>query len=307
MVQKTKKIWMDGKFVDWDNANVHVLTLTLHYGFGLFEGIRCYKCSEKKSAIFRLPDHIERLYDGLKILSMEFPFTKEQVIDACIQTVKENDLRECYIRPLVFSGEGAMGLSAKNPTRIAIAAWPWGAYLGDEGVKNGIRTKISSFDRHHVNVGMVRGKIIGQYVTSMLARHEATNVGCEEAIMLDTSGYVAEASACNIFAIKDGRLFTPPTSSPILAGFTRKSVLEIAADFKYKTIKEKFTRDFLYLCDEVFLTGTAAEITPVREIDDRPIGDGKVGEITKRLQQAFFDAARGKIRKYRKWLTMINW
>lgn len=306
MVEKTKKIWLDGEFVDWDNANVHILTHTLHYGMGTFEGIRCYKCVNGNPAIFKLREHIQRMLNGLKILTMESPYTCDQLIAASIEAVKINGLKECYIRPVMFCGDGAMGLYARNPTRVAIIIWPWGAYLGDEALSKGIRAKVSSFNRHHVNVGMVQGKIIGQYVSSILAKREVVAAGYDEAIMLDVNGYVAEASGENIFAIRDGVIRTPPLSSPILAGITRDSVITLAKDMNLELREETFTRDFLYLCDEVFLTGTAAEITPVREIDNRVIGEGKPGKFTLKLQKMFFDVIRGNNEKYKHWLTPIG-
>lgn len=305
MVEKTKKIWLDGKLVDWDDANVHILTHTLHYGMGVFEGIRCYKCADGSSSIFRLREHIRRMFDGLKILTMKSPCTEDQLFDACIKTVEINGLKECYIRPIMFCGDGAMGLYATNPTRASVVVWPWGAYLGDGALDKGIRAKVSSFTRHHVNVGMVQGKIIGQYVSSILAKREVIHSGYDEAIMLDVNGYVAEASGENIFAVRDGVIRTPPMSSPILAGITRDSVIRIAKDMGLDLREETFTRDFLYLCDEVFFTGTAAEVTPVREIDDREINDGRPGPITQKLQKAYFDAVRGNSEKYRSWLTKV--
>ena len=306
MVEKTKKVWMDGEFVDWDDANVHILTHTLHYGVGVFEGIRCYKGTDGSSAIFRLREHIRRMFDGLKILTMKSPYTEDEIVEACIKTVDINGLKECYIRPLMFCGDGAMGLYATNPTRVAIVVWPWGAYLGDAALDKGIRAKVSSFTRHHVNVCMVQGKIIGQYVSSVLAKREVIAAGYDEAIMLDTCGYVAEASGENIFAVRNGLIRTPPISSPILSGITRDSVIKIAKDMGFDLREETFTRDFLYLSDEVFLTGTAAEVTPVREIDDREINGGRPGPITQKLQKTFFDIVRGNDERYRKWLTKVG-
>ena len=306
MVEKTKKIWLDGKFVNWDEANVHILTHTLHYGMGVFEGMRCYKCSDGTSAIFRLKEHVHRMFNGLKILSMKSPYTEDEIVEACIKTVEINGLKECYIRPIIFCGDGAMGLYATNPTRIAVIVWSWGAYLGDTALDKGIRAKVSSFMRHHVNVGMVQGKIIGQYVNSILAKREVMAAGYDEAIMLDTNGYVAEASGENIFAICNDVIRTPPLSSPILGGITRDSVIRIAKDSGLTLKEETFTRDFMYLCDEIFLTGTAAELTPVREVDDRQIGNGRPGPITQKLQKIFFDTVRRDDERYRTWLTRVN-
>ena len=306
MVEKADKIWMNGKFVNWDDAKVHVLTQALHYGNGVFEGIRCYKTHDGRSAIFRLKEHVQRMYDGCKILQMEVPFTPKEVFDACVGVVRENKLEECYIRPIMYAGVGAMGLYANNPTEVSIAAWKWGAYLGDEALEKGVRTKISSFNRHHVNVGMVQGKICGQYVSSILAKREAVNAGFDEAIMLDTKGYVAEATGENLFAIRDGVIRTPPFSSPILSGITRETIITIAKDLGMEVREETFTRDFLYLCDEVFFVGTAAEVTPVRELDNRDIGEGAPGPITKLIQEVYFSIVRGEKQKYQEWLTYVE-
>jgi branched-chain amino acid aminotransferase len=304
MIEKTKKIWMDGRFVGWDDANVHVLTHTLHYGLGVFEGIRCYR-TEKGSAIFRLDEHVERLFDSAHIFMMEMPFTRKEISSAIIETVKVNKIRECYIRPLVYIGYGAMGLYPKdNPVKISIAVWPWGAYLGDEGIKNGIRIKVSSFTRHHVNVDMTRGKVCGYYVNSQIAKKEAIACGYDEALMLDTEGYVSEGSGENVFIVRDGRIKTTPLTS-ILEGITRESIIRIARDLKIPVSEERFTRDELYIADEAFFTGTAAEVTPIREVDGRKIGNGKRGKITGKLQSIFFDVVKGRNRKYASWLTRI--
>jgi branched-chain amino acid aminotransferase len=304
MIEKTKRIWMDGRFVDWDDANVHVLTHTLHYGLGVFEGIRCYK-TEKGSAIFRLDEHVERLFDSAHIFMMDMPFTRKEITSAIVETVKVNKIRECYIRPLVYIGYGAMGLYPKdNPVKVSIAVWPWGAYLGDEGIKNGIRIKVSSFTRHHVNVDMTRGKVCGYYVNSQIAKKEAIACGYDEALMLDTEGYVSEGSGENVFIVRNGKIKTTPLTS-ILEGITRESIIRMARDLKIPVIEERFTRDELYISDEAFFTGTAAEVTPIREVDGRRIGDGKRGKITGRLQSVFFDVVKGRNRKYASWLTRI--
>lgn len=305
MVEATKKIWLDGEFVDWKDANVHILTHSLHYGAGVFEGIRCYELSNGSSAIFRLKRHVRRLFDGMKILSMAPTFTEDQIADACVKTAEASGLKACYIRPLAFLGDGEMGVSVVNKTRIAIIAWKWGAYLGDGSHDRGVRAKVSSFNRHHVNVGMVQGKITGQYVSSILAKREVLKAGYEEAIMLDTAGHVAECSGENIFAIRDGIIRTPPETSPILPGITRNTVIQLAHEMEMDVREETFTRDFLYIADEVFVTGTAAEITPVREIDDRKIGTGKPGPLTQRLQKVYSDAVRGNSERHAKWLTLI--
>ncbi len=305
MVEPTKKVWLDGRFVDWNDAQVPILTHTLHYGVGVFEGIRCYRLHDGGSAIFRLKEHVRRMSDGLKILKMEPAFSEEEVAQACVEVVRANELDECYLRPLMFCGDGAMGLAAVNTTRVAVACWKWGAYLGKEALESGTRLKVSSFNRHHVNVGMVQGKIIGQYVPSSLAKREAIAGGYDEAIMLDTQGYVAECSGENLFAVRDGVIRTAPTYSPILPGITRDTIITLCREMDLPVREERFTRDHLYLCDEVFIVGTAAEVTPVREIDDRCIGAGRPGPITKRLQDAYFDLVRGKNERHRSWLTMI--
>ncbi|MDA8433719.1 MAG: branched-chain amino acid transaminase [Nitrospiraceae bacterium] len=304
MIEKTKKIWMDGRFIDWDDANVHVLTHTLHYGLGVFEGIRCYK-TEKGSAIFRLDEHVERLFDSAHIFTMEMPFSRREIASAIIETVRVNKIRECYIRPLVYIGYGAMGLYPKdNPVRVSIAVWPWGAYIGEEGIRKGIRVKVSSYTRHHVNVDMTRGKVCGYYVNSQIAKKEAIACGYDEALMLDTEGYVSEGSGENVFIVRDGRIKTTPLTS-ILEGITRESVIQIAKDQKIPVIEERFTRDELYISDEAFFTGTAAEVTPIREVDGRKVGSGKRGKITEKLQSVFFDVVKGRNKKYASWLTRI--
>lgn len=305
MVEPTKKIWMDGELIDWKDANVHILTHTLHYGAGAFEGIRCYALTNGKSGIFRLKRHVRRLFDGMKILSMEPSFTEDQIGEACVKTAEASGLKECYIRPIAFLSDGEMGVSVVNKTRIAIVVWKWGAYLGAGSQDRGVRAKISSFSRHHVNVGMVHGKIIGQYVPSILAKREVLTAGYDEAIMLDTNGYVAECSGENIFAVRDGVVRTPPTTSPILPGITRDTVIQLAREMEMTVREETFTRDFLYLSDEVFLTGTAAEITPVCEVDNRKIGAGKPGPMTQRLQKVYSDVVRGNNERYARWITVL--
>jgi len=302
MIAKTDKIWMDGKLIDWDKANVHVLTHTLHYGLGMFEGIRCYK-TDKGSAIFRLDEHIDRLFASSHIFNVEIPYTKKEIRDAIVQTVKVNKLKECYIRPLVYIGYGAMGLYPKgNPIRVAIAAWPWGAYLGDEGIEKGIRVQVSSFTRHHVNSTMTRAKVCGNYVNSQIAKKEAIACGFDEAVLLDPEGYISEGSGENIFIVRNNRIKTTPLTT-ILEGITRDSIITIAKDNKVPVLEERFTRDEIYIADEAFFTGTAAEVTPIREIDNRKIGAGSRGKITKKLQSIFFDIVKGKNKKYDSWLT----
>jgi len=290
--------------VSWDDANVHVLTHSLHYGLGVFEGIRCYKTA-KGSAIFRLDEHVQRLFDSAHIFLMEIPFSKEQIRNAIIETVRVNKLRECYIRPLVYIGYGAMGLYPKgNPINVSIAAWPWGAYLGDEGLEKGIKVKVSSFTRHHVNAAMTKGKVSGYYVNSQIAKKEAIACGFDEALLLDTEGYVSEASGENIFIVRNNVLKTTPLTS-ILDGITRDSIMQIARDNKITVKEERFTRDEIYIADEAFFTGTAAEVTPIREVDGRAIGDGKRGKITKKLQAIFFDIVKGKNARYKHWLAGV--
>jgi branched-chain amino acid aminotransferase len=304
MITKTKKIWMDGKFIDWDDASVHVLTHTLHYGLGVFEGIRCYE-TETGPAIFRLDEHIERLFNSGRIFLMNIPYSKKDIKNAVIETVKVNGIKECYIRPIVYIGYGAMGLYApQNPINISIAAWPWGAYLGEKGLKNGIRVKTSSFITNHVNSNMSRGKVCGYYVNSQLAKNEAVACGYDEALLLDTEGYVSEGSGENIFIVRKGILKTTPLTS-ILEGITRESVIEISNDEGIKVMEERFTRDELYIADEAFFTGTAAEVTPIRMVDGRSIGAGRPGKITKRIQSLFFDIVKGKNKKYESWLTRM--
>ena len=305
MVEKAKKIWMDGKFVDWDAANVHILTHTLHYGLGVFEGIRCYLCADGRSAIFRLPEHVERLFNGAHAVLLDIPFTREEILGAILETLRVNGQKAGYIRPLVFIGDGAMGLHPQNnPVRVAVVTWPWGAYLGDEGLAKGIRAKVSSYIRHHVNIMMTKTKTCGNYVNSILAKLEVTKDGYDEAIMLDTEGYICEASGENIFIVRHGRMKTPPLTS-ILPGVTRDSVMTIARDLGLVVEEQRFSRDELYMADEAFFTGTAAEITPVREVDRRTIGKGEPGSVTKKLQEIFFQVVKGAKPEYQSWLTYV--
>jgi branched-chain amino acid aminotransferase len=302
---KADKIWLDGKFMDWDEANVHVCTHTLHYGLGVFEGIRCYRCGDGRSAIFMLDAHVERLFDSAHIGQLEIPYSREEITAVCKEIVKVNGFDECYLRPLVFMGDSQLGLYVKEfKVRAAVIAFVWGAYLGDEGLQNGIRAKVSSFLRHHVDSGMTKAKICGNYVNSIFAKREAVSLGFDEAIMLDTEGYVAEASGENIFVVKKGKIKTTPLTS-ILPGITRACVIQIARDLAYEVVEEKFTRDELYTVDECFFTGTAAEVTPVREVDGRRIGIGKPGPVTLALQKKFFESARGQHAQYESWLTYL--
>jgi branched-chain amino acid aminotransferase len=304
MIEKTEKIWMDGTLVPWDRANVHILTHTLHYGLGAFEGIRCYS-TQKGPAIFRLDEHVKRLFQSAHIFQMKIPFSEADIRKAIIDTVRENKLKECYIRPLAYIGYGTMGVYPKdNPIQVAIAAWPWGAYLGGEALEKGIRVRTSSFIRNHVNSSMSRAKIGGYYVNSQLCKKEAIACGCDEGIMLDTEGYVSEGSGENIFIVRNQELKTTPLTS-ILEGITRDSIITIAKNEGIAVREERFTRDELYISDEAFLTGTAAEITPIRELDDRKIGQNSPGPITKRLQALYFDVVKGNNRQYESWLTYI--
>ena len=305
MSLESKKIWLDGEMVDWEQAKVHVLTHALHYGTGYFEGIRCYALEDGRSAIFRLDEHIRRFFDSGHILGFPLPYTVDKIKQAIVDTVRVNGFKECYIRPLAFLGLKELGLYAPdNPVQVVIAAWRWGAYLGEEGIKNGIRAKISSYTRHHVNVMMTKSKVSGNYINSVLAKHEVKKAGYDEAIMLDTEGYVAEASGENIFLVRERRVKTTPFTS-ILPGITRDSVLTIARDKGYQVQEERFTRDELYTADEAFLTGTAAEVTPIREVDNRKIGAGRPGPVTLDLQQAFFNVIKGQDKKYAGWLTYL--
>lgn len=295
---------MDGSFVDWADANVHVLTHSLHYGLAVFEGLRCYK-GKSGSAIFRLQEHVDRLFESAHIGMMVIPYDRKYVAQAIVETVRVNRLDACYIRPLVYIGYGAMGVyPGDNPIKLAIAAWKWGTYLGDDALANGIRARVSSFTRHHVNVSMTRGKISGYYVNSILAKHEAKADGYDEAILLDPEGYVSEGTGENIFIVRKGRIKTTPLTS-ILEGITRNSVIDLAREQGIPVTEERFTRDEMYIADEVFVTGTAAELTPVREIDNRRIGIGKPGPITLALQKRFFAIVRGEDASRESWLTRV--
>lgn len=295
---------MDGTLVPWDEAKVHVLTHTLHYGLGVFEGIRCYE-TPKGPAIFRLREHMERLVNSCHIFQMPMPYTVDQLCAAVIETVRANKLTECYIRPLAVIGPGAMGIYVKdNPTLVSIAAWPWGTYLGEDGIKNGIRVKVSSFIRGHVNSNMTMAKVCGYYVNSQLAKREAIGCGYDEALLLDTEGYVSEGSGENVFIERGGQVKTTPLTS-ILEGITRHSVMTILADSGISVTEQRFTRDELYIAREAFFTGTAAEITPIRELDNRKIGTGKPGPVTKLVQEKYFGAVKGREPKYEGWLTYV--
>ncbi|HSN98442.1 MAG TPA: branched-chain amino acid transaminase [Candidatus Nanopelagicales bacterium] len=307
MVDKVKKIWLEGEFVDWDEAKVHVLTHSLHYGLGAFEGIRAYRRADGRTAIFRLREHIDRLLDTCKLVFTTPRFSRAQIMEGCVVLLRENEMDEAYLRPLVYVGEGAMGVFAPdNPIRTMIVAWRWGAYLGKGAIEGGIRAKISSWCRQHIHVGLPRAKMMGQYTNSTLAKREARMAGYDEAILLDTNGQVCEGSGENIFLVKGDRLYTPPLSASILAGVTRDTLLALAREEGIPVSEEPILRDQLYLADEAFFTGTAAEVTPIREVDDRTIGEGAVGPITRRLQQRYFDVVKGSDQTHPEWLTYLR-
>ena len=286
-------IWYDGKLVPWRDATTHVLTHTLHYGMGVFEGVRAYKTA-KGTAIFRLQEHTDRLFNSAHIFKMKMPFDKATIMEAHREVVRANKLESCYIRPIVFYGSEAMGIAATTlSTHVAVAAWPWGAYLGDDGMQKGIRVKTSSFTRHHVNINMCRSKSVTTYTNSILAHQEAANDGYDEALLLDVDGYVAEGAGENIFIVKKGKLYTPDLTS-CLEGITRDSIVTLAKDMGIEVIEKRITRDEVYCAEEAFFTGTAAEVTPIRELDHRTIGSGSRGPVTAKLQQAFFDCVSGQ-------------
>ncbi|PIE68674.1 MAG: branched chain amino acid aminotransferase [Deltaproteobacteria bacterium] len=296
------KIWFDGTLVPQAEANVNVLCHTLHYGTAVFEGIRCYACSND-SAVFRLQDHVRRLFESAKILQFDVPYSQEAICQAIIETLTANKLAEGYIRPLVFLGAGAMGVNpSDNPVQVIIATWPWGAYLGQEALEKGIRVRTSSFTRQHVNSMMTKSKAAGNYVNSVLAKREALQDGYDEAMLLDAQGYVSEATGENLFIVRDGILRTPPLGS-ILAGLTRHSLIRVARDLGYEVLEQRFSRDEVYTADEAFFCGTAAEVTPICEVDRRQIGAGHAGPVTKTLQKAFFEVVKGENADYDTWLT----
>jgi branched-chain amino acid aminotransferase len=278
----------------------------MHYGLGAFEGIRAYKRADGSTAIFRLQSHINRLFDSCKLMMMEPRFTREQISAACVTLLRANGMEEAYLRPIIWIGDGAMGVYAPdNPVRSAIAAWRWGAYLGKGGVEQGIRVKVSSWSRHHIHVSFAKGKIVGQYTNSVMAKREAKMAGYDEAVLMDVQGYVSEGSGENLFIVKNGKLCTPPLSASILEGVTRDTVLKLALEEGIPVSEEMITRDQLYLCDEAFFTGTAAEVTPIREVDNRRVGEGTVGPITKQLQQRYFEVVKGSDNGHPEWLTRI--
>lgn len=298
-------IWFDGEMVPWREANVHVLTHTLHYGMGVFEGVRAYK-TDQGAAIFRLDQHSRRLLDSAKIMNMDIPYSLEELNEAQKKAVRENNLDSAYLRPMCFYGSEGMGLRADNlKTHTIVAAWEWGSYLGKENMENGLRIKTSSFTRHHVNISMCKAKANGHYINSMLALQEAMTDGYDEALLLDVDGFVAEGSGENIFIIRDGIIYTPNLTSA-LNGITRNTIMTLAEDLGYKLVEKRITRDEVYIADEAFFSGTAAEVTPIRELDNRPIGSGTRGPITKELQTLYFDIVHGKVDKYKDWLTLVS-
>ena len=304
MADRDGIIWNDGKMVPWRNATTHVLTHTLHYGMGVFEGVRAYQ-TDQGTAIFRLSEHTDRLFNSAHIFMMKIPFDKGTLMKAQLEVVKQNKLESCYIRPIVFYGSEDMGISAKKlSVHVAIAAWPWGTYLGTDGLEKGIRVKTSSFSRHHVNVNMCRAKSVTTYANSMLAHQEVIHDGYDEALLLDVNGYVAEGSGENIFIIKHNKIYTPDMTS-CLEGITRASIIELAEEIGLPVIEKRITRDEVYCADEAFFTGTAAEVTPIRELDNRIIGNGSRGSITKKLQTMFFDCVKGKSNNHTNWLTYV--
>ncbi|MDR2852492.1 MAG: branched-chain amino acid transaminase [Burkholderiaceae bacterium] len=305
LADRDGKIWIDGQFVDWRDAKVHVLSHTLHYGCGVFEGVRAYH-TVNGTALFRLQEHTQRLFNSAKILRLTIPFTPEQISQAQKDVVRQNKLDSCYVRPLVWIGSEKLGVSPKgNTIHAMVAAWPWGAYLGEDGMKRGIRVKISSFTHHHVNVSMTQAKSVSNYSNSILANREATEDGYDEAVLLDASGFVSEGSGENIFIVKDGVIYTPDLSAGALNGITRNTILYIAKDLGLEVVQKRITRDELYISDEIFFTGTAAEVTPIREVDRVQIGAGMRGPITEQVQNAFFDIVNGRNANYAHWLTPV--
>jgi len=305
MADRDGFIWYDGKLVPWRDATTHVLTHTLHYGLGVFEGVRCY-LTESGPAIFRLRDHTERLLRSAQIFGMKIPYSRDELEAAQKECVSANALGSCYIRPLAFYGSEAMGVAAKsNKVLVSIAAWPWGAYLGADGLEKGIRVKTSSFTHHHPNITMCNAKAVCNYAVSIMANQEATHDGYEEAMLLDPQGFVCQGSGENVFLVRDGKLHTPDLSGGALNGITRATILTFAEELGIPVIERRITRDEFYICDEAFFTGTAAEVTPIRELDNRVIGAGERGPMTKKLQAMFFDAVNGRNAKYHAWLTPV--
>ena len=303
-ITKSEKIWMDGQLVDWDDATIHVLTHTLHYGSGVFEGVRAYQ-TPSGPAVFRLTDHINRLFDSAKIFLIDIPYTSEDLVEATKLVVRANGLQSCYIRPLVYLGYGEMGLNPLPcPVNVSISAWPWGTYLGDEGLEHGVRTKISSFTRHGPNTIPPAAKGTGMYINSSLAKVEALKAGYDEAILLSPSGHVSECTGENVFVVRDGRIVTPPVTAGALEGITQHTVLTIAADLGIECVVGNLLRSDLYLADEAFLTGTAAEVVPIRSVDDRELGEP--GMITRKIQETYFAVVRGEVDRYKDWCEHVG-
>ena len=305
MADRDGKIWMDGELVEWRDAKIHVLTHTLHYGCGAFEGVRAYNTVDG-TAIFRLREHTERLFNSAKILRMKVPFSMEEVMQAQRTVVSVNNLESCYLRPLLWIGSEKLGVSPKgNTIHMMVAAWPWGAYLGEDGMKRGIRVKTSSFTRHHVNITMTQAKAVSNYTNSIMANMEATDDGYDEALLLDPTGFVSEGAGENIFIVKNGVIYTPDTSAGALNGITRNTIVAICQDMGLPLIEKRITRDEIYISDEAFFTGTAAEVTPIRELDRIELGCGARGPITEKIQSAYFDIVHGRNPKYAHWLTPV--
>ncbi len=297
-------IWMDGEMIPWRDATTHVLTHTLHYGMGVFEGVRAYR-AEGGTAIFRLREHTQRLFHSAHILRMKIPFDQQTLIDAQVDSIRQNKLEAGYLRPMAFYGSEGMGIRADNlKVHVIVASWEWGTYLGEESLRSGIRVRVSSYTRHHVNVAMCRAKANGHYINSMLALQEAIDTGYDEALLLDTNGFVMEGSGENLFIVRDNVIYTPDLTS-VLDGITRNTVMKIIADEGLELVEKRITRDEVYICDEAFFTGTAAEVTPVRELDNRQIGSGTRGPVTEKIQSRFFDAVHGRIPEYEDWLTYV--
>jgi len=305
MADRDGWIWYDGKMVAWRDATTHVLTHTLHYGMGVFEGVRCYETATGP-AIFRLTDHTDRLFRSARIFGMQIPYSKDELNEGQKECVRRNDLKSCYLRPIAFYGSNAMGVAARsNPVRVAIAAWPWGAYLGTEGLEKGIRVKTSSYTHHHPNITMCGAKAVSNYAVSILANQEATHDGYEEAMLLDPQGFVCQGSGENVFIVRDGKLHTPDLSGGALAGITRDTIMTFAQELGIPVMERRITRDEIYVADEAFFTGTAAEVTPIREYDHRPVGTGERGPITAKLQAMFFDTVYGKNPAREAWLARV--
>ena len=305
MDDRDGKIWMDGELVEWRDAKIHVLTHTLHYGCGVFEGVRAYETAQGP-AIFRLAEHTERLFNSAKILRMKIPFSQDQINAAQREIIRVNGLKSGYIRPLAWLGSEKMGVAAKeNTVHVMIAAWPWGAYLGEDGINRGIRVKTSSYTHHHVNITMTQAKAVANYTNSILSNREATDDGYDEALLLDSNGFVCQGSGENVFIIKNGVLYTPDLSGGALKGITRESIFQICKDLGIEIVVKRITRDEIYIADEAFFTGTAAEVTPIRELDRIEIGCGSRGPLTEKIQNAFFDIVNGRNPKYASWLTLV--